>query len=182
MRRHWFIVTIAQRHIWRCRGVRAGTRGAEFSGIASFYDKNYSGKTASGDRYDGTKLTAAHRTLPFGTQLLVTDKRTHRSVTVTVNDRGPFYQRPRDRLVLCRRQGLAHAGARIDPGNGLGRVARRAASFQPPKSNQSCWQKPPWCSVRRYHHHALPPFSAAKEFPCPPSARRDALPSLKNRR
>lgn len=62
----------------------------EFSGTASFYDKNYSGKTASGQRYDGAKLTAAHRTLPFGTRLVVTDKKTHRSVTVVVNDRGPF--------------------------------------------------------------------------------------------
>lgn len=60
------------------------------SGVASFYDKNYKGKTASGERYDATKFTVAHRTLPFGTKLRVTDKRTKRSVTVTVNDRGPF--------------------------------------------------------------------------------------------
>ncbi len=62
----------------------------EFSGLASYYDKNYQGKTASGAHYDGTKLTAAHRTLPFGTRLSVTDPRTHRVVTVVVNDRGPF--------------------------------------------------------------------------------------------
>lgn len=71
--------------------VSAQTQGAQkFSGIASYYDKNYSGKTASGARYDGSKLTAAHRSLPFGTRVRVTDKRTRRSVTVTVNDRGPF--------------------------------------------------------------------------------------------
>ena len=46
--------------------------------------------SASGPRYDPKKFTAAHRTLPFGTRLLVTDTKTHRSVTVTVNDRGPF--------------------------------------------------------------------------------------------
>lgn len=62
----------------------------QFTGIASFYDKNYSGKTASGARYDGSKFTAAHRHLPFGTRVKVTDKRTNRSVTVVVNDRGPF--------------------------------------------------------------------------------------------
>ncbi len=62
----------------------------QFSGVASFYDKNYSGKTAAGIRYDPTKFTAAHRTLPFGTKVVVTDTRTKRSVTVTVNDRGPF--------------------------------------------------------------------------------------------
>ncbi|MFA6266914.1 MAG: septal ring lytic transglycosylase RlpA family protein [Pseudolabrys sp.] len=62
----------------------------DFSGMASYYDKNYSGKTAAGDRYDPVKFTAAHRTLPFGTKVLVTDTRTRRSVTVIVNDRGPF--------------------------------------------------------------------------------------------
>lgn len=60
------------------------------SGVASFYDKNYKGKTASGELYDARKLTAAHKTLPFGTRLVVTDVRTRRSVTVIVNDRGPF--------------------------------------------------------------------------------------------
>jgi rare lipoprotein A len=62
----------------------------EFSGKASFYDKNYKGKTASGSAYDSTKLTCAHRTLPFGTRLSVTDPRSHRAVTVVVTDRGPF--------------------------------------------------------------------------------------------
>ena len=62
----------------------------EFSGVASFYDKDYQGKTASGARYDSNKLTAAHRTLPFGTRLTVIDPRSHRVVTVVVNDRGPF--------------------------------------------------------------------------------------------
>lgn len=76
-----------------CSGITgpAAAQGSRsFSGLASFYDKNYSGKTAAGERYDGTKFTAAHRTLPFGTRLVVTDKKTKRSVTVTVNDRGPF--------------------------------------------------------------------------------------------
>jgi rare lipoprotein A len=62
----------------------------EFSGMASYYAKNYKGRVASGAPYDGSKLTAAHRSLPFGTRLSVTDPRSHRSVTVVVNDRGPF--------------------------------------------------------------------------------------------
>jgi rare lipoprotein A len=62
----------------------------EFSGLASFYDKNYHGRTASGDTYNSAKFTAAHRSLPFGTRLSVTDPRSHRAVTVVVNDRGPF--------------------------------------------------------------------------------------------
>ena len=61
-----------------------------FSGFAAYYDKGYSGRTACGERYEPGKLTAAHRTLPFGTRLRVTDNKTHRSVLVTVNDRGPF--------------------------------------------------------------------------------------------
>ena len=59
------------------------------SGIAAFYDTHYSGPTASGERYDPAKFTAAHKTLPFGTRLRVTSKG-GRSVEVVVNDRGPF--------------------------------------------------------------------------------------------
>jgi rare lipoprotein A len=61
-----------------------------FSGRAAYYGDNYKGKTASGQIYDGAKFTAAHKTLPFGTRLRVTDARTGRSVVVVVNDRGPF--------------------------------------------------------------------------------------------
>jgi len=61
-----------------------------FSGIAAFYDTNYKGRTASGERYDPNKFTAAHRSLPFGTRLRVVDTRTKRSVVVVINDRGPF--------------------------------------------------------------------------------------------
>jgi rare lipoprotein A len=62
----------------------------EFSGVAAFYSSDYSGRTACGQRYDPKKFTAAHRSLPFGTRLRVTDPRSHRSVVVVVNDRGPF--------------------------------------------------------------------------------------------
>ena len=61
-----------------------------FAGVAAFYDANYKGRTASGERYDPNKFTAAHRTLPFGTHLRVTDPKTRRSVEVVINDRGPF--------------------------------------------------------------------------------------------
>jgi rare lipoprotein A len=62
----------------------------QISGVASYYSKDYKGKTASGEQYDPKKFTCAHRTLPFGTHVRVTDPRSHRSVDVTVNDRGPF--------------------------------------------------------------------------------------------
>lgn len=61
-----------------------------FTGIAAYYSTDYSGRTASGALYDPAKFTAAHRTLPFGTHVRVTDMKTHRSVVVEVNDRGPF--------------------------------------------------------------------------------------------
>ena len=57
-------------------------------GIASFY--RHDTRTASGERFDARELTAAHRTLPFGTRLRVTSVATGRSVTVRVNDRGPY--------------------------------------------------------------------------------------------
>jgi len=75
-------------------GLASGAASAQSpiitSGVAAYYSKDYQGTTASGERYDPNKFTAAHRTLPFGTRVLVTDPRTSRSVVVTVNDRGPF--------------------------------------------------------------------------------------------
>jgi rare lipoprotein A len=62
--------------------------GHSFSGIASFYGNESGSKTASGQRFNQNAMTAAHRSLPFGTKLKVT--RGDRSVVVTINDRGPF--------------------------------------------------------------------------------------------
>ena len=62
----------------------------QFSGVAAYYSIDYSGRTACGQNYDPAKFTAAHRTLPFGTRLRVTDPQSRRSVVVVVNDRGPF--------------------------------------------------------------------------------------------
>jgi rare lipoprotein A len=59
-------------------------------GIASFYAQKFVGhRTASGELLDNKRLTAAHRVLPFGTRLEVTNKRNGRKIIVTVNDRGP---------------------------------------------------------------------------------------------
>lgn len=66
----------------------ASAQTKQFSGTASFY--NQPGKVASGGNYHPYQYTCAHRTLPFGTKLRVTDRKTKRSVVVTVNDRGPF--------------------------------------------------------------------------------------------
>jgi len=72
----------------------APTKGAV--GIASYYAKHYNGRrTTSGLRYDPQKFTAAHQSLPFGTQVKVVNLANDREITVTVNDRcrkrrGPF--------------------------------------------------------------------------------------------
>src|SRR3954454_9267110 len=61
------------------------------TGAASWYGPGFHGKrTANGERFNTNALTAAHKTLPFGTQLRVTNERTGRSVVVRINDRGPY--------------------------------------------------------------------------------------------
>jgi rare lipoprotein A len=62
--------------------------GRSFSGMASFYGNESGSKTASGQRFNQNAMTAAHRSLPFGTKLRVTHG--GQSVVVTINDRGPF--------------------------------------------------------------------------------------------
>ena len=61
------------------------------SGHASYYGRRFAGRlTANGETFDPGQLTAAHRTLPFGSIVRVTNPRNGRSVTVRINDRGPF--------------------------------------------------------------------------------------------
>ncbi|MEO7426809.1 MAG: septal ring lytic transglycosylase RlpA family protein [Fibrobacteria bacterium] len=70
---------------------RAQEAGYSEEGMVSYYaDKFHGRRTASGQRFDKNGMTAAHRTLPFGTRLEVTNLATGKSVTVVVNDRGPY--------------------------------------------------------------------------------------------
>lgn len=79
--------------------------GFKEEGIASWYGSDFHGKaTASGERYDMYGMTAAHKTLPLGTQVRVTNKRNGRSILVCINDRGPFID---DRVI-----DLTHTGAK----------------------------------------------------------------------
>jgi rare lipoprotein A len=65
-------------------------------GKATYYsDKLHGNTTASGEVYDKKKLTAAHRTLPFGTKAKVVNLSNGKSVVVTINDRGPFGKKER---------------------------------------------------------------------------------------
>ncbi len=74
-------------HNWRNAQASMST-GHTFSGKASYYGSESGSRTASGQRFNQNAMTAAHRSLPFGTRLRVTHA--GRSVVVTINDRGPF--------------------------------------------------------------------------------------------
>lgn len=68
----------------------AGDVGVKQKGIASYYADRFQGrKTASGERYDKAALTAAHKTLPLGTKVRVTNLKSGETVDVEINDRGP---------------------------------------------------------------------------------------------
>ena len=83
-------------------------RGYRDRGTASWYGSEFNGRpTASGDRYDMDGLSAAHRLLPFGTYLLVTNLENGKSVRVRVNDRGPFV---RDRVLDLSRGAATELG------------------------------------------------------------------------
>ena len=83
------------------------------TGMASFYGDAFEGKqTASGEPYRASRLTAAHRTLAFGTRVRVTNLANDRSVIVRVNDRGPFVK---ERIIDLSKAAAAKLGY-IDKG------------------------------------------------------------------
>ena len=94
--------------------------GRSFSGVASFYGNESGSKTASGQRFNQNAMTAAHRSLPFGTKLRVTHGGS--SVIVTINDRGPFIRG----RVLDLSTGAARAIGLT--GAGVGRVTAEVVS------------------------------------------------------
>jgi rare lipoprotein A len=73
---------------WKDANASVGGSSRSFSGMASYYGNESGSRTASGQRMNASAMTAAHRSLPFGTKLKVTHG--DRSVVVTINDRGPF--------------------------------------------------------------------------------------------
>jgi rare lipoprotein A len=77
-----------KKHTPFARRKDAGETKTASQGVASFYTEGT--KTASGEKFNTMEMTAAHPTLPFGTKLRVTDVASGRSVTVRVNDRGPY--------------------------------------------------------------------------------------------
>ncbi|WP_083491793.1 septal ring lytic transglycosylase RlpA family protein [Pseudomonas taeanensis] len=96
-----------------CAGHRFNQGGYSAEGKASYYGARHHGKkTASGERFDQHALTAAHRSLPFGSRVLVTNLRNEHSVVVRINDRGPY---SRGRIIdlskgAAERLGMLRAG------------------------------------------------------------------------
>src|SRR3989441_10230861 len=86
-------------------------------GLASWYDLQ-GRPTASGERFDQRELTAAHRSLPLGTRVLVTNLANGRSVRVRINDRGPF---ARGRVIDVSRAAARRLGM-VGAGTGRGRI------------------------------------------------------------
>lgn len=71
--------------------VAKSSKNYEEKGVASWYGRKFHKKrTSSGERYNMYSMTAAHKTLPFATRLVVTNLKNGRKITVRVNDRGPF--------------------------------------------------------------------------------------------
>jgi rare lipoprotein A len=98
--------------------------GQSQKGMASYYHDSLHGrKTASGQRYNKNRLSAAHRTLPLGTKLRVTDTRTGRSIVVKVNDRGPF---ARGRIIDLSREAAQELGM---VKNGVAKVELKVVSL-----------------------------------------------------
>ena len=95
--------------------------GQHIEGIAAWYGERAHGNfTSSGQRFHYDKLTAAHRTLPFGTVVLVTNKKTKKHVTVVITDRGPLSKRFEIDISRCaadiigmRRMGIAPVDIKI---------------------------------------------------------------------
>ena len=109
--------------------------GWEEEGVASWYGTTYHGRpTASGEIYDMDEMTAAHRTLPFGTVVNVRNLDNGLTTTVRINDRGPFLQGRN--LDLSRRaaQGIDMLG----PGTARVRLTL-AGNPRPPAARSTCW-------------------------------------------
>ena len=96
------------------------TQPESLHGIASWYGEEFAGRTtANGEIFDPTQLTAAHRTLPFGTVIDVTNAKTQQSVRVRVNDRGPYI----GNRVLDLSYAAAQQIGLIEPGTGEVQIA-----------------------------------------------------------
>ncbi len=131
----------SSRHPPHAQAPRASTppapaaQGAVEEGLASWYGEPYHGRpTASGPRYDLWQMTAAHRTLPFGTVVRVRNLDSGREADVTINDRGPFVQ---GRILDLSRAAAEKLGA-VGPGVIPVRLEVRSVGDGMP--DEPCWE------------------------------------------
>jgi rare lipoprotein A len=115
-------ILIASLLAWTSCGAMLAAAGTE-EGLASYYaDSLHGNKTASGEPYDKDALTAAHRTLEFGTEAKVTYLKSGQTVTVRINDRGPHVK---DRIIDLSGAAAARIGLKDD---GVGEVRVETAN------------------------------------------------------
>jgi rare lipoprotein A len=119
-----------------CARLAYAPRSGVEVGVASWYGQEFHGRpTSSREVYDMNDMTAAHRTLPFGTHVMVTNLANDRSVVVRINDRGPFV---RDRII-----DLSYAAARvlglIGPGTARVRLEILGGFREPAPESSTVW-------------------------------------------
>jgi rare lipoprotein A len=134
------LVLVAVVLVWPSAAIAIASEG-----MASYYGTRFHGRrTASGQRFDQHALTAAHRTLQFGTRVRVTHKGTGRSVVVTINDRGPY---ARGRIIdlskrAAERLGMLRSGVapvRIEVLGGRSASQRRTSNGQGSENVDTIW-------------------------------------------
>jgi len=112
---------------WGCKTKPAAPEGKGQIGIASWYGKQFQGRlTASGEPFDMEKMTAAHRTLPFGTKIRVHNLVNEKTTEIRINDRGPFVK---DRII-----DLSHAAAQSIEMPGIANVRLEVLSMPPTRA------------------------------------------------
>ncbi len=109
-------------------------------GKATWYGEEFDGrKTANGETFDSTEFTAAHRTLPLGSLIRVTNLRNKRSMVVRVTDRGPWVNNAMLDLSHAAAQKLGFNGTakvKIEPVDKYGRILQEVAQLTPEKSGR----------------------------------------------
>jgi rare lipoprotein A (peptidoglycan hydrolase) len=102
------VMVLAQASCAHGRSTSADRRAKTFVGLASFYGPGFHGKeTANGEIFNQRAMTAAHRTLPLGTVVRVTNLENGRSVVVRINDRGPYGRNYRRGTIIDMSKGAA---------------------------------------------------------------------------
>lgn len=119
-----------------CASLPRGPKSGVEVGVASWYGQEFHGRpTSSREVFDMNDMTAAHRTLPFGTHVMVTDLANDRSVVVRINDRGPFV---RGRII-----DLSYAAARVlgivGPGTARVRLEILGGFREPALTSSPTW-------------------------------------------